>query len=178
MTDEPADQEIPEAIPADLSPPARAPEPAPAVPEDVTDAMRAAGHLSGDDWNPEDTVWLHDGVRVKVKTFWDPNSAVGFDVYRISGSIVGEDGKAMLGANGAPLVFPFGRHLTWQADADGDLAAAILNQRIECVTSTARAFRNTEAGRAIPGVGANPAASRIIPPASPAISSAPPVEDA
>lgn len=124
------------------------------VPEDITDALRADGHLTGPDWNPEDRVYAHGDDRVKVKTWHDAKaSGHGREVYRFSGSIVGPDGKAIRRDNGEPAVQDRGHSLTVHADSETNLIRDIERERFECVRITVRAEALYRQAGALTGVG-------------------------
>lgn len=138
------------------------------VPLDVTDRLRAEGFLTGEDENPEDRVYELDGVLVKVKTFFEQTplpvvlpggyELVGLvDTYRVSGSEVGPDGKA-LRIDGRAAVYPFGDALVVQADDDCDLVAELERKRFDVVEKCVRASRNRRAAGGLTGVGVRPGA--------------------
>lgn len=135
------------------------------VPVDVTDQLRAAGYLTGPDFNDHDRVYELDGVRVKVKTFREvvtqpaPSPVPGVealptlvDVFRFSGSEVGEDGKALT-RDGRPAICLQPDHLTVQADAEVDLVREVELKRFECVRRVVRWTKNHRAALGLTGVG-------------------------
>lgn len=133
------------------------------VPVDVTDALRAQGFLTGEDANPEDRVYELDGFRVKVKTWHEVHPVPAklptgleltsvVDVFRVAGSLVGDDGKAVRLFNDLPAVYGFGRHVTVHHDADVNLVVEIERLRFDCVRDTIRAASRHREGLALTGV--------------------------
>jgi hypothetical protein len=137
-----------------------------AAPEDVTDMIRAAGHLIGDHHNDEDRVYSYRGLLIKVKTWHEvhqipitlPTDMTAHhtaEVFRFSGSVVGDDGKAipLISHPDHLAVFVLGRCLTLGTDQDADLVKEIELGRWGCVEDTFRSFSNHRAAQALTGVG-------------------------
>lgn len=143
--------------------PAEADSPQDPAPVDITDEMRDRGALVNEDFNPEDLVFSWAGQRVKVKTLLDPASPMGFDLYRVTGSIVDRDGKALRREDGSPAIYSAPYAATWQAEADGDLEAFLAAARHHVVITTARAHGNSTAGRVARGVGVKAGIASMMP---------------
>lgn len=113
--------------------PAQAPQPM--LPLNVTDKFS--------DLNPEDQIYRsEDGYLVKVKVLWADESLHGAEVFHVTGSIVGDDGKAKLRDNGKPAVHYLGRKHYLQSDAMADPTVGLERARIECVAETIRAEKH------------------------------------
>ena len=154
--------------------------------EDVTDQLRADGHLTGDDENPEDRVYRigteASGRLIKVKTWHDLSaSAHGREVYRVSGAAVGSNGKALRREDGTPAVYQQGRTVTAHADSETDLITDVEVARWECVRETACAHRLSLDAKTLTGVGTMKSPTEIpfeyAPPAPPVASQPAGAED-
>lgn len=127
------------------------------IPIDVTDEVVAAGHPV----SPYTRIYrATDGeTLVKVHTLHDGEaSAHGREVYRLSGSLVGPDGHALLRDDGGLAVQDLAQTVTIQADTAVDLVTEIERARFACVATTVRAEANYRGAAALTGVA--PKASR------------------
>lgn len=122
------------------------------VPEDVTEHLRGRGHLTAADYNSEDRVYRCGPVLVKVKTFHEPPAEHGEEILRLSGSVVGEDGKALTRDDGKLAIYKYGRHLTVHAYAPTDIARDLERERLNCVTDTVTAHDHYNQVRGLSGV--------------------------
>lgn len=126
---------------------------------DVTQELREEGHLVGEDHNDEDLVFFFNdgydaGHFVKIKTIYDePASAVGRLIFRVTGAMAGENGKALRRADDKPEVYDFERTHTAQSFADEDLSLALHQAQRACVIDTVNGWRAVQSIPVIPGVG-------------------------
>jgi len=111
---------------------------APPTPVDITESIA--------DLAPEDRVFLTaDGWRIKVKVVLsDETSAIGAGVFQLSGSIVGEDGKALLRSGGAPAVHSLGRTHHQLSHKMSDPVMGLHAARLECVAETITAEKHRD----------------------------------
>lgn len=124
------------------------------LPIDVTDELRRAGHLTGADRNDEDRVYRFEDLLVKVKTWRDTKaSSLTSVVYRVSGSIVGEDGKALRDTGGKPMVQAQPRTLIVYPETPTDFIVDVERERFACVRESVAGYRNALQGSALTGVG-------------------------
>lgn len=150
---------------------------------DVTADLHAAGHLTGDDFNPRDRVFRCGDELVKVKTeYVDHSLPLPMDVagrpaahivrvFHFSGSEVGEDGKAKLTADGAPRIWAMGDHLTVHPYEPSDWKALVADKQRICAWWTIVAARNAAEADELPGVAARalPAALAVAQLVEPAV---------
>jgi len=132
-------------------------------PLNVTDRLRGAGFLVGDDENPEDSVYevVENGETylVKVKAWHDKAAGgLGRQVIRLTGAMVGPDGKALRApVTDAPLVSEFEVQVVAMTEAVGvdetTLIRDVETSRMGVATSTVRAFRLRNVVDVVPGVG-------------------------
>ena len=120
-----------------------------AVPSNITHDLITQGV----DLNPEDQVYrTESGMVVKVKAFHDEEaSAPGNEIYRVTGSECGEDGKAII-REGKAAVHNFGRHLVVQSGSTVSLVTALEIERLAAVADTERAAEHYSERKAT-GVG-------------------------
>jgi hypothetical protein len=127
---------------------------------DITESLRKDGFLIGEHYNDHDTVWQWRGTMVKVKTFFDTESPMGFAAYRMTGSIVGEDGKALRNDLGEPFIYQLGFVFTLQANEDIDENVELAKARARLVMETARAHHQLRRAPSLRGVGVMQGATR------------------
>lgn len=108
------------------------------APTDVTESIP--------DLAPEDRVFLTaEGYRVKVKAVLsDETSPIGAFVFMLSGSIVGEDGKALRRSSGSPAVHDLRRTHHQMSDAMSDPVIGLTAARLSCVADTVRAEKHRD----------------------------------
>ena len=150
MTDEaPAASEAPAPVRSSPTPSLDKAAPGEPRPEDVTDSFE-------DDTLDKGKYRIYltaKGRMIKVMTLMRPRSAlepVGRVMLQITGSDVGEDGKAIDHGNG--LLISEAHLVTLQSDGPVDIAAAIEEARLFCVSKTEKAVDNLFAVAKLPGV--------------------------
>lgn len=122
---------------------------------DVTEELRAQGHLVGVDFNNEDRVYRMEGRLLKVKTFHDQTaSAPGLEILRVSVSEAGEDGKALRRPNGQPAILVDRFPVTIASQAEINLPTVLEQVRQQACEVADRAARNYEALQGVTGVAA------------------------
>lgn len=107
-----------------------------------------------DDLAPEDTIYeTPDGYLIKVKTLWDDEvvlsdprlarrSTHGAECFRVTGAIVGADGKALRRDCGQHAVHDLKRTHTHHADKFEDPTIGLERARLKCVEDTVRAEKH------------------------------------
>ena len=119
------------------------------VPVDITDALRAAGH----DINTEDRVYELGDHKVKVRTIHDDQaSQIGQEVFRFTGSLVGDDGKALQADTGAFQIQADGYQEVFMSHSPVDFVSSIERARFVMVERTILGAKNRTAARALTGV--------------------------
>lgn len=106
------------------------------------------------DLAPEDAIYeTADGYLVKVKTLWDDTSIEddpalvrasvhGAERFRVTGSIVGSDGKALRRECGKHAIFDLGQSHSHHADRLENPTAGLELARLRCVAATVRAEKH------------------------------------
>jgi hypothetical protein len=106
------------------------------------------------DLAPEDAIYeTADGYLVKVKTLWDDTSIEddpalaraslhGAEKFRVTGAIVGADGKALRRECGQHAVYNLGQTHTHHADRLENPTAGLELARLRCVAATVRAEKH------------------------------------
>lgn len=106
------------------------------------------------DLAPEDAIYeTADGYLVKVKTLWDDTpieddpelvraSVHGVERFRVTGSVVGADGKALRRECGKHAIFNLGQSHSHHADRLENPTAGLELARLRCVAATVRAEKH------------------------------------
>ena len=119
------------------------------VPVDITDALRAAGH----DINTEDRVYELGDHKVKVRTIHDDQaSQIGQEVFRFTGSLVGDDGKALQADTGAFQIQADGYQEVFMSHSPADFVSAIERARFVMVERTIQGAQHRAAASALTGI--------------------------